>query len=48
MKMWIGFTVFMGLPIGIMVLAWVIDRLDCYVNRPTDRPMTDRPRPLDR
>lgn len=41
-KMWIGFTIFMGLPIGIMVLAWVIDRLGCYANRPTDRPSTDR------
>jgi hypothetical protein len=42
MKMWIGFAVFMGLPIGIMVLAWATDRFGCYVNRPTDRPSTDR------
>lgn len=39
MKMWIGLGVFMVMPIILMGVAWLFDRLDRYVNRPTyDRP----------
>lgn len=37
-KMWIGLGVFMVMPIILMGVAWLFDRLDRYVNRPTDRP----------
>jgi hypothetical protein len=49
-KMWIGLIVFMGLPIAIIALAWMTDRMDRWFS--TDRPSTDlRPidlRPIDR
>ena len=38
-KMWIGLGTFMIMPIILMGVAWLFDRLDRCVNRPThDRP----------
>ena len=46
-KMWIGLGTFMIMPIILMAVAWLFDRLDRFVNRPThDRPTHDRPTDL--
>jgi len=42
MKMWIGLATFILLPIAIMGVAWLTDRLDRRANGVTDR-ATDRP-----